>query len=191
MKKIALLLVGVLVGTTTYAGVGAKAPKGASDMIVLKQNDYSFKLIYKSEEKADVKVQILNSKNAVVFAEVIRNSDGFARPYDFGNLAIGDYTIRVDNGRNGFSKTVHNGSGLIEKAAQIIHLKDGRYMLTVAGHGQNKLSINVFDEQGSIVRTDSRVVDGNFAQLYDLRNLKGAFTFEVKDEQGSSRILQK
>ena len=122
---------------------------------------------------------------------MIRNSNGFSRPYDFGNLAIGDYTIKVDNGLDELSKTVYNGSGLIEKPAQIIHLRDGRYLLTVAGQGQNKLSINVFDEQGSIVRTDSKVVDGNFAQLYDLRSLKGAFTFEVKDEQGSSRILQR
>ena len=184
-------MVGVLFGTLTYASGRNERPKGVSDMIVVKQNDYSFKLIYKSEEKSDVKVQIRNAKNAVVFSEVIRNSDGFSRPYDFGNLAVGDYTIRVDNGSNGLTRTVHNGSGYVEKAAQVIHLRDGRYLLTVAGKGQNKLDINVFDEQGLIVRKDSKVVDGNFALVYDLSHLKGAFTFEVKDEQGSSKILQK
>src|SRR5262245_31057192 len=99
MKKIAITLVCVLVSALTFA-LGEDDPKSASGMIVVKADENSYKLIYKSEEKSDVKVQIFDEANKLVFSETIKHSDGFSRPYNFRRMDEGKYTIRLDNGSN-------------------------------------------------------------------------------------------
>ena len=196
MKKISLLLAGVLVSALTFAGHRNESLKTNSGMAVVKTTSTSYKLIYKSEEASDVKVEIFNSKNALVFSETIEKSRGFARPYNFGSLADGEYTIKLDNGSNWLTETVDfhkDKDAKIKEAklAHLTHLKDGKYLLTVAGSGQNRLSIRIYNEDGKVVREDSEPVNGNFAQVYDLRRIRGSLSFEITDQNGATKVLEK
>ena len=189
MKKISLLIAGALVSSLTFAGPLDESFKSNSGMAVVKTNSTSYKLIYKSEEASDVKVEIFNAKNALVFSETIKKSNGFARPYNFEKLAEGEYTIKLDNGSNWLTETVDFHPDRNIKLAHLTHLKDGKYLLTVVGEKENRLAIRIYNEEGELIRNDIEPVFGNFAQVYDLSLVPGRFTFQISDKSGATKIL--
>ena len=190
MKKINLLIVaGVLVSSLSFAGHGIENPKTTSGMAVVKTTSTSFKLIYKSEETTDVKVKIFNEQKILIFSETIRMSNGFARPYNFENLSEGEYTIKVDNGSNSLTQKLEFHIVVNTKLAHLTHMKDGKYLLSVVGKGEDRLSIRIFNERGEMVHNESEPVYGNFAQVYDLRLMPGPFSFEIKDKNGAAKVL--
>ena len=189
MKKISLLLVSVLISSFTFAR--PEDPKGTSGMAVVKKSATSYKLIYKAEQAADVKIQIFDGKNQLVFKETIKKSDGFARPYNFESLPDGAYTIKIDNGLNWLTETVDYRAAKIENTAHLVSLKDGKFLLTVAGKGDERLTVRIFDQEGKRVYDDGNVVKGNFAQVYNLSNLQGPFSFEVTGKSGATNIVNK
>lgn len=190
MKKINLLLVGVLVSSLTFAG-RPDNPKGNSGMAIIKRNATSYKLIYKGDQVSDVKVQIFDERNQLVFAETIKKSDGFVRPYNFESLAEGEYTIKIDNGSNWMTETVDYRTDKAGSLAHLVQLRDGRFLLTVAGKGQDRLTVRIFDVEGKRVYGDVNIVNGNFAQVYNLNKLQGPFSFEITGKSGASSIVSK
>ncbi len=191
MKKITLLFACVLVSAFAWAGRRDENPKGTSGMAVVKSNATSYKLIYKSELASNVKIQIFDQGNLLVFSETIRKSSGFVRPYNFEGLSEGEYTIRIDNGSNWLTETVDYHAGRIEKLAHLVPLHDGRYLLTVAGKGQDQLSIRIFDKEGEAIYSALNKVEGDFGQIYNLSHMSGPFSFEVTGSNSSSRTLIK
>jgi hypothetical protein len=160
-------------------------------MAVVKRDVDAYKLIYKSEVKSNVKVQILDEGGRIVFSEVIRNSDGFIRPYNFATMVEGEYTIKVDNGSNWMSETVAYKSSHLDEGTQLIRTHDGKYLLTVAGHGPEFLTVTIRDAKGVDLHSEVRSVTGDFARVYNLDNLAGPFSFEVSDNSGRSKIFKK
>lgn len=190
MKKITLLLAGVLTAGVSWAGAGYETPKGATGIAVVRNDESSFKLYYKSEEKADVKVQIFDADDKVIFSEVIPKSDGFARPYNFVNLREGDYTIRVDNGANWMSETVSYHADVDPNPFHIVKVDQERYLLTRAGNKEEVISVRILDENGAVLYEGSQKVEGAFAQLYNLGRRQGVISFEVSGKHGT-RMLNK
>jgi hypothetical protein len=182
MKKIYVML--ALLAITSFSFAATKSPKALAGIAVLRNSATSYKLIYKSELRSDVKVQIYDSRNGIVFEETIKNSDGFARPYNFESLADGKYTIRVDNGSNWLTETVQYRAGKVEKLAHLTTLRDGRYLLSVPGSGAQKLSVSIFDESGKQIYYSKQAVHGDFAQVYKLNDVTGTLLFEIIDEAG-------
>ncbi len=190
MKKITMVMLGVLVSALTFAGRRADAPKTTSGMAVVKRDVDSYKLIYKSEAKSNVKIQILDASGSEVFSEVIRSSDGFIRPYNFSALGEGEYTIKVDNGSNWMSETVAYKSSYLDETAQLIRTQDGKYLLTVAGHGPEYLSVTIRNAKGDDLHSEISPVSGDFARVYNLEKLAGPFSFEVSDASGKSKVFE-
>lgn len=184
-------MLGVLVSALTFAGRKADAPKSAAGIAVVKRDANAYKLIYKSEQRADVKVEIYDSKDKLVFSEVIRDAEGFVRPYNLETLSKGEYTIKVDNGSNWLSETITVGANSIEDVAQLIRTQDGRYLLTVAGHGHDFLSVKIWDGEGKSVHQEISSVSGDFARVYNMEKVQGPFSFEVSDTSGRSKIFKK
>jgi hypothetical protein len=191
MKKINLLLVGVLAGTLAFAGERDESPKSAAGIAVLKKGETSYKLIYKSELASNVSVSIYNSNHERVFSETIRNSDGFMRPYNFSSLGEGEYTIKVDNGSNWMTRKIRYTGGRVELLAHLIHMKNGKYLLTVPNQKGEKLTVRIINEQGEIINRYTSDVDGDFAQVFDVSHVKEPVVFEVTNQLGESIILKK
>lgn len=189
MKKITLVVVSVLVSAFAFAG--PDDPKSSSGMAVLKRDESSFKLVYKSELQSDVKVQIFNDKNDMIFSETIKKSSGFLRPYNFEGLPEGEYTIKLNNGSNWMTETINFNSAKAEKLAQLIRMADGKYLLTVAGKGEDKITVRVSDKAGETVHYESTPVYGDFAMVYDLGKLNDEFSFEISDQHGLSKTLRR
>jgi hypothetical protein len=193
MKKITLLLVGVLATSMTFAGNKNDDSKSASGMAVVHTNFSSYKLIYKSEEATDIKVEIFNSKNERIFSEIIKKSNGFARPYNFESLPEGEYSIRIDNGSNWLTETIEYRPSQIDKLAHVVSLKDGKYLLSLVGQNESpeQFEVDIFNDKGEKLYSGTKSVSGNFAQLFNLKDMNGPFSFEITGKNGSSKTLVK
>jgi hypothetical protein len=191
MKKIHLLLAGVLVSSLAFASGPDDGPKTSSGMAVVRKSETSYKLIYKSELASDVKVKIFNEKNDLVFAETIKNSDGFIRPYNFAKLGEGEYTIKIDNGSNWLTEKVQYLSGKHDLVAHLTKLEEGKFLLSVPGYGEDKLNITVLNDQGETINRYDCKVSGDFAEVFDVSRVSGPVSFEITNKQGASTILKK
>jgi hypothetical protein len=191
MKKMYLMLAAVaFVSVALPTEAAAKNSKALAGIAVIKSNA-TYKLIYKSELRSDVKVEIYDSRNAVVYYEVIKMSDGFTRPYNFANLPEGDYKIRVDNGSNWLTETVSHKAGKVEKTAHLTALNDGRYLLSVPGAGAQTIDVRIYNEAGKVLHHSKQDTQGGLAAVYNLNEIKGAVLFEITDSTGLTKTISR
>lgn len=85
---------------TTIALLLISIASFATNITVKTNKEGVFAIQYKNTEKGNVRVYILNSKNQEIFSENFQNVSSFTRPYNFTQLAEGEYTIVIED-RNG------------------------------------------------------------------------------------------
>lgn len=186
MKKIlALVFVALAVGVVN-ANASNVDPKTPLGMSVVKAGDIC-KLFYRGEQPGDVRVYIYNEHGRIVFSEVIRKTDNFMRPYDFSSLPEGNYTIALSDGHvKHIGKVGHFHPAHILPMRVIRANKDeNRYVLAVPNVGNDVLTIRVFDQRHSLLFEGKEPVNGNFAKVYNLNDVKGEHLFEVTDREGT------
>ena len=72
----------------------------------------------------------------------------------------------------------------------IVKLNDGdKYFLTVAGKGEQRISVNIYDAAGTLIHNESNMMYDSFGQVYDLSSLKGSITFEIADNIGMRKSI--
>jgi hypothetical protein len=190
MKKL-LTIAGVLFSTVMFATGTADEPTSLSGATVIQTTRATFKLIYKSEALSDVKISIFNADTRLVFSEKVRNTMGFARPYSFENLRAGDFTVVIEDANGTTVKTISTKGANSNKLVNVLKLKsaESKYLLTIGGRGHDALTLNVYD--GSrLVHTEVKEVTGDYAQVYNLSQVKGIPSFEVVHQDGTSEILE-
>jgi len=134
MNKPLSLLTILLIGGITFANA---FDNPNTKMVVLK-NGSTFRLLYKGAEQSDVKVLILNDENQIVFAEKIKNTDGFARPYNFTNLPEGHYSIQIKDNA-GVEKMI-NVDGLFVEMGSKINLDFVKHLIKLNTKGEIEVS---------------------------------------------------
>jgi len=188
MNKPLSLLTILLIGGITFANA---FDNPNTKMVVLK-NGSTFRLLYKGAEQSDVKVLILNDENQIVFAEKIKNTDGFARPYNFTNLPEGHYSIQIKDNAGVRTETVNH---LIKKEEKTIHLLrldgTGKYVLSVPGQGKQDLSIMIFNDLNEVLYQSEEKINGDFARIYNLGDQTRNYKFVVTDEKGLTKSITK
>jgi hypothetical protein len=190
MKKL-LTIAGVLFSTVMFANGTGDEPTSLSGATVIQTTRATFKLIYKSEALSDVKISIFNSDARLVFSEKVRNTMGFARPYSFENLRAGDFTVVIEDNNGTTVKTISTKQVSNNKLVNVLKLKsaEGKYLLTIGGRGMDALTLNVYDG-AELVHSEVKSVSGDYAQVYNLSQVRGIPTFEVIHEDGSLEILE-
>lgn len=187
MKKIYVFTAAVLFSTAVFAGGTPDKPASATGVAVLKQGESVFKLIYKSAQAGSVKVSIYDAKSKLVFSETIKRKDGFIRPYEFDGMSKGLYTIEVTD-QDG-KQTEKISYGAAEQLVSVVKISgEDRFLLTVAGKGDGKVNINIFDGNDALIHHETKAFSNSFGQVYKLKNVKRDVTFEVSDENGSKII---
>jgi hypothetical protein len=183
MKKISVALVTVLLCTAVFA-FGTDESSSSSVEVTNCSGSSLYKVYYSSQTPSDVKVTILDNSGKILFTERIRKTDGFIRPYNFQGMKEGEYFISVESIRNSYSKKVTYNGGRIDKVINLVKISDeGKFLLSARSKGQDKISVNVYNQLNELVFSKESVIAGEFAQVYNLKNKKG-FTIEITDSKG-------
>jgi hypothetical protein len=190
MKKI-LTIAGVLFSTVMFAIGTGDEPTSLSGAAVIKTTEGNFKLIYKSETASDVKISIFNTDSRLVYSERVRNTTGFARPYSFKNLAPGEYRVVVEDESGSTTRKISTLQTASSKLVNVMKLKsaEGKFLVTIGGRGTEALTLNIYEGQ-KLIHSEVKEVSGDFAQVYNLAQVKGSPSFEVLHQNGTSEILE-
>lgn len=176
-----------------FAGGTDENPTSLSGAAVIKTTESTFKLIYKSETQSDVRISIFDAKNQLIFSERVRNTNGFARPYNFEELAKGEYTIAIEDASGRKIERISTGAGATaNKLVNVTKMssEESKYLLTVGGKGEEALTLNIYDGSNALIHSESKSIKGDFAQLYNLSKVKGQPTFEVQHQDGTVQTLE-
>ena len=183
----ALFVMGVIV--TTF---GSDEPRKAGLVVVPMKGSETFRVIYKSENTNKVKLNIYNLNSELIFSEVINESNGFILPLNFKGLAFGEYTLEVIDA---LGKKIERISYQPSTSASHIRIakissNEDKFLVSVVNPGTEKITVKIFDTYNNLVHNEIMNVEGNFAQVYSVKNLGGACKFEVSDTTGNVKTVQ-
>lgn len=176
MKTINTVIALMLLSVASFASVS----------VVSEENVFTIQ--YNNTEKNNVRVSILNNKNQEIFSESFYHVTSFKRPYNFSQLAEGEYTIVIED-KNG--KQTEKISYHLNKVVSYVHVaripkKDNKFWLNVANNGMEVLSVRIFDQDGNEIHSQSLEVNGTMSTVYNLNAIKNikSVSFEVIDGSG-------
>jgi hypothetical protein len=140
--------------------------------------------------EANVKVSILNESGDVVFSEVVKKTDGFVRPYNIASIPSGNYTIEVSDHTTNYSENVVIGKARKPELANIFRVggEDGKYLLTVPAKEAKDINVRILADE-AVIYDQVEAISSDFARIYNLKKIKGALTFEIKDEKGNTTVF--
>ncbi|MDH3712015.1 MAG: hypothetical protein OER04_19165 [Cyclobacteriaceae bacterium] len=176
MKQLKIVAVAVLV----LATFGLKAADPGSKELrvqVIAKADQTFKVIYEAEEKSKVKVNIYDWKNHKIFTDVIDQTDGFSKPYNFKNLPEGNYTFEIISNGVKSREVVSNSIQAPEhtmKALIIPTANSGKFQLMVMSNDMGPVRISVLDHKGKLLLEEDVNSPETFGKVYDLNQLRNS-----------------
>ena len=191
MKKITLTLISVLAAGALAMAKGPGQPgESSTGFAVMKSGSALYKLIYKSNETANVHVAIYNDQQELVFSEVIRKKDNFMRPYNFENLPEGQYTVELVSPEGKQVQTITHQYQL--PAPSFFHVTkisgaESKYLITASG--DDEITVRITDDRDQVLRVDRHEVKGEFAQVYNLKKINRPFTIKVSDTHGKFAVV--
>ncbi|MBS1978048.1 MAG: hypothetical protein JST46_11800 [Bacteroidetes bacterium] len=188
MTKTLFIIVGMLAAFAAAARVGKGVSSADPEMVVIHQKEGSYRLIYKGNDKSNVRVKILDADHHLVYEEHVSQSGGFLRSYNLDNLKEGDYTFRVEDGATMMERTVAYRLPGEKLIAQVVKMDDERYVLTCPSCGKGTVRISITDENGTLLYEGNRKVRGSFAEIYNLGGFSGPFNFEITGAGGAARV---
>jgi hypothetical protein len=149
------------------------------------------KVIYKGEAAGKVKLNIYNEAAELVFSETFNGLDGFIRPLNFNGLQAGEYTVELIDAAG---KKVEKVSYKPSSTAKSVHIsklgEEGKYLIAISGVGKEVVDVKIYDAANNLVHSESKAIDGNFAQIYAVKNINGALTFEVTNNAGYTKTVR-
>ena len=185
----ALFVMGVVVTT-----LGSDEPRKAGLVVVPMKGSETFKVIYKSENTNKVKLNIYNLNSQLIFSEVINESNGFILPLNFKGVAFGEYTLEVIDALGKKIERISYQPSAVSVANNIriakISSNENKFLVSVVNPGTEKITVKIFDTYNNLVHNEIMSVEGNFAQVYSVKNLGGACKFEVSDATGNVKTAQ-
>jgi hypothetical protein len=174
-----------LVMLSTFAMADAPAP-----IKVVAASGNIFTLHYSTPPAGTVKVSILNDRNEIVFTEFINESAAFTRPYNFSQLAKGEYKIIVQDKTGRQEQIVKYGISESKTFIKISEMnkEESRYVLSVGNSKSEKVIVRIYDNAKGLVHEQEIEVNGNYGLIYNLSKVrssqKSIVMFEVSTSEG-------
>lgn len=186
MKSLFFALL-VAVSTTAFGFVNDEP---AMTVVSLKGSEV-FKVIYKGTSTGKVRMNIVDQRGNVIHAETFAGLNGFILPVNFGGLESGTYTIElIDNaGKHRESVTYKPTHELKSVHVSRLINEHGKFLLAVANAQSEPIRVRIFDQEQRLIYNDSKVLTGDFAQVYKLENAYSRYTFEVSDANGNKKYF--
>ena len=171
LKIAAVALLSVATFSLNAADPGDKELK----VQVLAKADQTFKVIYEAEEKAAVAVTIYDANKQRIFSDIITNTDGFSKPYNFSNLPEGKYTFEIESNGVKSTEIVSNLKKESRPAmkAFVIPLKEsGKFQLMVMSNNMSPVTISILDNNNKVLHKESVDSPETFGKVYDLSDVE-------------------
>jgi hypothetical protein len=184
MKKSVLCsLLCVVFTAASFAGNTNDAPVSGFSII---QNGSVVNVLYKSIASQNVKVSIFDSRNNLVYTEVLKHRDGFSRPYNMKGLPEGIYAVEVEDEFGSSKKIVRIGAAKNAPAFHLerVHGTERKLLLTV-GKWSKGFEILIEDKYGNDLYSDNKILHGDFATVYNISKVKGAVSIVITDFHGN------
>ena len=176
---------------SAVATFGNENPTSGVAVLSAKGKDV-FRVIYKNETANDVKVKLYNSNDEIVHSASINQTSGFILPLNLSKLNFGEYRLELtDASGKRVERIVYQNAKPVDniRVAKLTN-DQGKFMVSVMSAKNEKVTVKIFDSYNNLVHNEVKNVSGNFAQVYTLKNLKGACTFEVSDDAGRVKTVQ-
>jgi hypothetical protein len=187
MKKNFLIITAALL--VTFGAIAGNKPGAAAAVAVVNQGT-TLKLYYKGIVEANVKVSILNESGSTVYSEVLKNVDGFVRPYNLASIPEGEYTIEVSDQNTLYSEKVkirHQPKAELAKLSRVSG-EDGVYLLSIPSKEAKDINVRILADD-KVIYDEVQAISADFARLYNLKKVKGAVTFEINDQHGNKTVV--
>jgi hypothetical protein len=190
MKTKSIFLAAFLV--TAVAAFGSDEPKKAGVAIVPIKGTEVFKVIYKSENAGKVRVNVYDADNDVVYTERFNNTNGFILPLNFSKLGFGEYTVELIDGSGKQIQRIVSLPAVVIGNIRVAKLDaaQDKFLVAVSGSGNEKITVRIFDGHNNLLHNEVKSIVGDFAQVYTVKNLRGALTFEVSDNNGFLKTVK-
>lgn len=192
MKTKSLYLAALMVIAAAVSAVGKDEPGSKGLAVVPVKGSEVFKIIYKGESFSKVKLNVYNSSSQIVFSETMNSVNGFIRPLNFTGLQFGEYTVELTDASGKKVEKISYQPSKSESAVHVSKLQnaEGKFLLSVAKANSETITVKIFDEANNLVHMNTKAVSGDFAQLYTLKDVAGAVTFEISDNTGSIKTVR-
>jgi hypothetical protein len=192
MKTKSILLAAFFVMSLVVAAIGKDEPTKAGLAVVSIKGADVFKVIYKGEAPSKVKLNLYNAESSVVYSETIESTEGFILPMNFKGLASGEYTLEVIDAAGKRSEKISYGVIASNDNIRVAKITEtaGKFLVAIQNPASEQVSVKIFDSANNLVHSEVKQVSGNFAQIYNVKNLRGSFTFEVSDASGNIKTVQ-
>lgn len=188
-KSLFIAAVATVLSLTAFGNEEPSNSKGLA--VVPVKGSEVFKVIYKGEAVGKVRLNVYNQASELVFTESISGLDGFIRPLNFNGLKAGEYTLEIIDAAG---KKVERVNYQPNKSSKYVHIskvadEEGKFLIAVSGTGKEEINVRIYDSASNLVHNESKVIDGNYAQVYNIKKITGAVTFQVTDNAGNVKTV--
>ena len=187
--KTKMLFFAVLVTVSSTAL--AFGSDGPGMTVVSVKGSEVFRVIYKSATIGRVTLNVLDGQGKKIHSERIYGVDGFILPLNFKGLQSGNYTIELVDGAGTQRKEVAYFPTLEKKSIHVSKIlgDEGKFLLAIANAQNEPIDIKIYDDSERVVHSESKIVSGDFAQVYKIQDAHSRFTFEVADAGGNKKYF--
>lgn len=175
----------VIFSMISFGGFSINHADPATPLKVSETRENVYQLVYGAKTEKAV-VRIINESGDVIFSEVLKNVEGFSRPYNFKFLPKGEYTIEVKDGDRILRDTiVHKAEKPEPQESMVVRVKQmkneaGRYVLTVVNPANDKALIRIMDERMNVLYESTLAAENHaIVQLYKVKHEPMSLVFEV------------
>ena len=182
---VALLLMGAV------ATFGKDDPTSGMAVLSAKGTDV-FRVVYKTETASNVKVKLYNANGDIIHSASINNTTGFILPLNLGKLNYGEYRLELTDANGKHIERIAYQNVIPVDNIRVARLTtaEDKFMVSVMSAKSETVTVKIFDSYYNLLHTEVKSVSGDFAQVYNVKNLTGACTFEVSDETGRVKTVQ-
>lgn len=181
MKTRSVFFAAMLVAIAAVSATGKNEPAATGMAVVATKGSEVIKVIYKGENSGKVKIAIYNAAKQVVFSETRNSIVGFILPLNFSNLQSGEYTIELTDATGTKVETINYQPIATPSNFHVSKLNEGKFLLSIAGTSNNDVTVKIYDGHNNLVHFSTKNVSGNLAELYSIKEYRGACTFEVSN----------
>jgi hypothetical protein len=134
-----------------------------------------YNVYYKCQDGEKVKISIVNSNNMVVFSERIRVGS-FKRPYNFTNLAYGEYSIIIEDNIGKQVQKINHNSKKIKSSISVTEVtgEANKYALKIVNNGTQLVTVRIYDNVTGLIHTQNVKVTGYYGLIYNLAKVKSS-----------------